>query len=787
MRTNRILLAVFLIFTASVGLGAETLRLAADGKTDYAIALPDVPTQVEQTAASELASFLKQVTGADFPIYAESQLPANGGKTLFIGAVRSGVESKIFAQDQRFADDEILLETAEKSIYLTGNAARGPLYAVYSFLQDAVGCRWWTSTESTIPQRATLDIAPVHVSYTPKLLCRESFYRDPHIAEAGAIFSARMKLNGHFHKIPPEYGGHLPILYWAHSFSQILPPATYFAEHPEWYALIGGVRKGEQTQLCLTNEAMFQEFVKNTLEKLRANPGTKFVSVSQNDCGGWCQCEACEKLKAENHSQAGPLIHFVNQVAEAIEKEFPDTLVETLAYNESRFAPALEKPRDNVVVRLCTIECSFVTPLADGGRNEVFKENIEKWSAISKNLYIWDYVTNFRNYMQPRPNHPVIAPNIRFFIENHAVGLFEQGDAECAAGDFVRMRNWVIARLLWDPSLDQKALEDEFLAGYYSPNAAVLLREYLDKLDEAALQADTPLPCYLGSTAGWLDTATLLEATAIMDRAIEAAKRDEAADPDHFAGLTKKTERDSLPIRLVWIEEWPHRRVDLATHHFTFAPSNDMEAYYGEFRRILEENSVGSHREGGHSAYAQWLDELALRFGPPAPAPEVAAALPTENWSDVQEFEFRLAGAKRWVFVEEDAAASNQRAARMPGDHTQWAAAFYPAIAPTLVSPSGQALDENGRAACRVLLYARCDAADNADGSALNIGVYDEKNKKGLYGASLSVEQLKGSEYHEFDLGVFPLDAETLIWTAPVNRPDAVSNVYIDRIVLIRQ
>lgn len=787
MRTNGVILALFLTFAASSGLRAETLRLAADGKTDYKIALPDSPTPVERTAATELASFLRQVTEAQFPILAESQLPADRTKTLFVGAVRAGIESGVFAADQTFADDEILLETVGETIFLTGSPARGSLYAVYTFLEEAVGCRWWTSTESTIPRKPTLDVESPHLRYVPKLLCRESFYRDPHVGEAGAIFSARMKLNGHFHSVPPEYGGHLPILFWAHSFVKILPPATYFADHPDWYPLIDGQRKHEHTQLCLTNESMFQEFVKNTLEHLRAHPATKFVSISQNDCGGWCQCAACEKLKEENRSQAGPLIHFVNKVAEAIEKEFPETLVETLAYNESRFAPAIEKPRDNVVVRLCTIECSFLTPLADGGRNEVFRENIEKWSAISKNLYIWDYVTNFRNYMQPRPNHPVIAPNIRFFIENHAVGLFEQGDAECAAGDFVRMRCWVIAKLLWDPSLDQKALEDEFLAGYYSPNVAKILREYLDLIDETALQSDTPLPCYLDSTAGWLNTKALLEATALMDRAFETAKQDEAADPSRFAGLAKKVQRQSLPVRLVWIEEWPLRKIDLSADGAAPPFTDDMQSYYDEFRQVLEENGVRSNREGGHSVYAQWLDELALRFGPAAPAPAVAAELLPESWFDAQEYDFRLAGTGYWVFVEEDAAASNGRAARMPGDHTQWATAFRPFIADALISPTQNPLDENGRSLCRVIIYARCDAPEGGTGSALAVGIYDGKNKKGIFGQTIPVERLAGPDYQPFDLGIYPLDGDTLIWTAPVNRPDAVSNVYIDRVVLIRQ
>jgi hypothetical protein len=38
----------------------------------------------------------------------------------------------------------------------------------------------------------------------------------------------------------------------------------------------------------------------------------------------------------------------LNKVAEAVEKEFPDVLVESLAYQYTRKPPKTIKPRDNV-------------------------------------------------------------------------------------------------------------------------------------------------------------------------------------------------------------------------------------------------------------------------------------------------------------------------------------------------------------------------------------------------------------------------------------------------------
>src|SRR5690606_5666305 len=109
---------------------------------------------------------------------------------------------------------------------------------------------------------------------------------------------------------------------------------------------------------CLSNDVMRKEFTKNILDTLRNNPDMDFVSISQNDCHGACQCNKCQAIVQEEGSESGPIIRFVNAVAEEIEKEFPEMWVETLAYQYTRKAPSKVVPRKNVVIRLCTIECS---------------------------------------------------------------------------------------------------------------------------------------------------------------------------------------------------------------------------------------------------------------------------------------------------------------------------------------------------------------------------------------------------------------------------------------------
>ena len=57
------------------------------------------------------------------------------------------------------------------------------------------------------------------------------------------------------------------------------------------------------------------------------------------------------------------MIALVNYIAEKIEPEFPNVAVDTLAYQYTRKPPRTLRPRPNVIVRLCSIECNFREPL----------------------------------------------------------------------------------------------------------------------------------------------------------------------------------------------------------------------------------------------------------------------------------------------------------------------------------------------------------------------------------------------------------------------------------------
>ncbi len=496
------------------GTAPGQVGIAEKGRPLADIVLAPDAGPTERYAADELGFFLHFMIGAPVPVAAE--FPAAGGHfnrddyinlsehwqgPMFYHLLVGEGAVRLADPDFRSASlkpEEVLDPPGRtRSPSCRRQSARHALRRLH-LPRGVLGCRWWTSTAWRIPRRPTLTVPPVNIRYAPPLEYREPFWFDAFDPD----WAARNKANGTRAGGDDRRGGRHVYEGFVHTFYSIIPPERYFAAHPEWFSEIKGERTFDNAQLCLTNEDMRREFVRNLKLNLRDNPAATIASVSQNDCQNNCTCPECRAVDEEEGSPAGSLLRFVNAVAADIEREFPNVAIDTLAYQYTRKPPRLVRPRPNVIVRLCSIECSFGKPLDDPA-NEAFLEDIEGWSKIAGRLFIWDYTTNFSHYIQPHPNYGVLAPNIRLFVKNNVTGIFEQGAYQSWGSEMAELRAWVLAKLLWNPDLDATALRKEFLDGYYGP-AGGGISDYLTLLESAREKAGDKLGCYSPTDAKFL-------------------------------------------------------------------------------------------------------------------------------------------------------------------------------------------------------------------------------------------------------------------------------------------
>ncbi|MGI5818053.1 MAG: DUF4838 domain-containing protein [Armatimonadota bacterium] len=755
---DRVIISCILIIASTLPSVAE-MRLAVGGATDYAVVVDPQATVTEKHAAAELSSFLGRVTGARFEVIeadAALDMPC-----LYVGPGRASREIAPGLPWDDLSPDGIVIETVGESLVLGGDRPRGTLYAVYTFLEDAVGCRWWAPDASFIPDAPDLTVPEQSVLHIPPLEYREVFWWDAFDGD----WAARIKSNGHRPSLEEKHGGKVSYAgFFVHTFRQLVPD-EHFAEHPEWFSERSGTRiggEGVRSQLCLTNPEVLNLIEARVRQRLEDHPDAGIVSVSQNDWDNHCLCAECLALEEQDGSAAGPLLRFVNDVAERIGPDYPGVAVDTLAYQYTRRPPENVTPLPNVIVRLCSIECSFLQPLSSAA-NASFGDDIRGWDEICDRLYVWDYTTNFGHYILPHPNLRVLAPNIRFFVEHGVKGVFEQGAYQSPGGEFALLRAWMLGRLLWDPSQDTDALIDEFVYGYYEA-AGPFIREYITTLHDEAEATDHYMRIGGNLNAPWLTLDLMGRAEELFERA-EAAVSD---DPE----VLGRVRLARLPIRYVWAMRWHEFEAEARRQGIEWPGPADFAMNAEEFIEVAEANEITriSERNTLDVFKARTVDLGRTEAAPPSET----EGLDRRRWIDLQDGAFRLAREGTWARLEHDERASDSVAARMPGDHNEWAVQQD--------IPAG-AVEEG--AAYRVYVVVRVEATAE-EGPAFSAGVYDVANRRSVGAVRVTLNEILDDGYHTYEVASAPLHGQMYIYVAPPGRPGEVQAVWVDRIWLVR-
>ena len=148
--------------------------------------------------------------------------------------------------------------------------------------------------------------------------------------------------------------------------------------------------------------------------------GASVISVSQNDSWGSCDCPQCAAVAKAEGGNSGPLLNFVNAVADSVGKDYPNITISTLAYLDTSAPPKHIRPRKNVAIELCTDSHAWSEPFLTVEETQQFQSRMKEWAAIGANIDIWDYTVNFSHFPAPMPNWQVVADDIRFFVAHSA-------------------------------------------------------------------------------------------------------------------------------------------------------------------------------------------------------------------------------------------------------------------------------------------------------------------------------------------------------------------------------
>ena len=784
---------VFVVFGLAGALAASagTLDLAVRGRVpEYAIvraadALPSVTY-----AAEELRDFTEKMTGVRLPIMtvadeARASLPP---KAVFLNMSR--LSSQVSCP-LNLGNDGFSLKVAEGDLLVTGGK-RGVLYGVYELLERYGGCRWYASWHTVVPARDAFSVPDdLDDAQTPAFLCRDVHWWDYFKGD----FAARNRVNGGSNRQQARHGGNT----WrfggglgnCHTFERLLPPEKYFDEHPEYFSMVSGVRLKERTQLCLTNPDVLRLVTSNVLARIRKDPGAKFYGVSQNDWRNWCECPACKAVDDEEGSHAGTVVRFVNAIAEAVEKEFPDKIIETLAYQYTRHAPKKTKLRHNVIPCLCSIECDFSRPLATSPcpDNVSFLKDVEDWNRQTDCLYVWDYVTDFRCYPHPFPNVYVLQENVKFFRDHGVKMLFEQGACQGRHAGFAELKGWLLAKWMWNPDLPAEPLIADFFNGYYG-KAAPIVRAVFDEAHrrEAAYAAADPshtLKIYedvaSASCRDVLDDAFVAWAQAQMKKAEKAV----AGEPPVYSYNVRMTAFSFDYIRLERLRrgkalDFTGGTRSCASGRAGARPSREEEMRslaQSLLARMDEAKDIrlsSGNVKDRHAATVRAWKAVAASCDPPGGR----ARAPRAPFGTIPESSLHIAKEGEWADYRDDPAARDGRAIRISNVHYGWCVTFH---MDNVKFRPGHTYTLKAR--------VRVEKKPGASGKAFWAGVYSNEMRKGRGQITVKTDALHDDGYVWYTVATWKPGREEYFWigVGPFDKKNgsaAVESVWVDEILI---
>jgi len=532
--------------------------------------------EATQNAANILKKYLDLACKNVSQIQSATSISTNSPKIILEISASKGIDE----------EDSFIIKSDNSTINLIGNDEKSLRYSIYTLL-ETWGFRKYTAKDTFIPKLKEVTFPKnFNKIYKPSFEYRALFYPDCYNEE----FRDWHKLDWHIQ----DFG------LWGHSFYKLVSAKEYFKTNPEFFAFYEGKRNGES--LCMSNDTVAEIVTKKMGKIIAQNPNARFYSISQNDDFVYCECDRCKALNEKHGGPQGSLYYFLNRIA----VQFPKTKITTLAYLQTYRAPENLKIEPNIYTLFCPIQMNRGKAIGEQSNNKSFLDILSKWGATTEHLYLWDYTVEFTNYLSPFPNFQTFSKNYQLYKQNNVKGLFVQGYAD-VPGDLYELRQYLLAKIIWDTNTDIDTLTNDFLNGFYE-NAAPFVKKYIELLVRNEEKANRYLDIYtnpIDSRMTFLSPDAMDQYDQIITQAEIAAKNDPI--------IAKRILKLRLALEYVYFEQSKFYGKD---KHGMFAGKNKEDQGKQLRERVLnftkncKEFGIYELSEGGLTPdqyYQEWL------------------------------------------------------------------------------------------------------------------------------------------------------------------------------------
>ncbi len=546
---KNLFLLLLLVFTGGF-LNAAELTLAENGKTQYKIVIPSSVTSGDKLVLKELQTHLRSMTKTEFPSVEKPVMPTS--KRIFLGIAPDNFDINALA------DQEHCVKTSGDDLYLFGKGPNGTRYAVYDFLVNVLGFRFFDARGGTrIPERTFLRIPELdrkqQFSFSVRRTTMYWLFYHPH----STFFLYR---NGQNNWVQPVFKSSplgsiestsddlLHLIPLGHTLPKYLPndekgtsgfgwirnlKVNLWKEHPEYFTLNHAGKRIPDHQYCMSNPELRKLLSHRILETMKRNPQCNLFDVSGRDTPGrFCHCANCLALEKKYGCIGGPLFDFLLEFCPVAERQYPGKLISTLVYRKDQTQKppkSISKFPDNFVPVFAPIDDNFTKNFAHPDNLGTY-EDLKRWTQLCKNVFVWYYTNPYGAQITPPfGNLGRFAEDIRLMKKAGVTGIVAEHDVGVAEmSGFTELQSYVGLRLFQDVSQPWETLVDEFFDFEYGKSAS-LVKQYWTELEE--LREVTQVKMSWNPTLSAFDYLTperLMRWTELFDRIEEMMKEDPA-------------------------------------------------------------------------------------------------------------------------------------------------------------------------------------------------------------------------------------------------------------------
>ncbi len=583
--------------------------------TDYKVLLPADAKAYETEAAQLLVEYIEKATEAKMEIvYDDEEGISENGKYLSVGDTKLMRQSGISISYDDFGDSGYKIVTKGNVIFISGSRSPlriGTLYAAQKFLYHTVNLRAYSQDEIKFNFNENVKMKDFNVTEIPEFDNRRISFKSVY---TNGTASKWLQLSISKEDEIPDFSGH--------SVFTVLPPATYYAEHEDWYSHRDGLSPAEDerfnrnAQLCFSNEEMTEEFIKQLTIYFQKYPDRNFAHIGIMDSTHACSCTNCTQIQLDyGTNNAGVQCMFANKVARGVTKNiqeiWPDRQLtfEIFAYNAYFSAPASENKAtgkyephcpevvldDNIMVQFTPISQVLSESILDD-INQPTYNNLQAWKSVCGQISTWCYGTNFSNLLITHKDWDVFIENALTFSQNGVERYYLQACFSRYEQAWEELKLYVGSRLLWDINQDYEALAEEFIENYYG-EAAGKVQEMWEVMTTYQEYANTELGMsgslyfsLINPEKKFWHLSYVETTRKLLDEAFAALAPLKEKDPSRYQVLTTRLQRlkiENLFMQLEFhIDNYSNDHVRAAVEEFSALCSNFGIDYMDESKTM---------------------------------------------------------------------------------------------------------------------------------------------------------------------------------------------------------